>query len=337
MHKAGDVLQLMFSIVSSLKAVELYERVTSESVDVKQYLLLVGMCPHASYGFSHLRLYTTPTKIAVYNCRSAPYVQAFETMEVKSVPKSVLSASRCVMQCVTAIALIQTAACTSTSRTSTADSSAASMSEGSASPFDKWQHYPLPGKEATNFTVVKLDGRDVVAASADASASMLRRPVRMEAADLGKIKFSWMVPQLIGSADMAVRQADDSPVRVVLAFEGDRSKFSMKNAMLSELSLTITGEALPYATLMYVWCNTRPPGSVIVNPRTDRIRKLVVESGANGLSRWLSYERNILADFEKAFGEPPGALVGIGIMTDTDNTRTKVHAWYGPLDFSPGK
>lgn len=234
-------------------------------------------------------------------------------------------------QCVVVGLLLHTAACTSISRTVTTDSAPEFAARDAVSLFEQWQHYSLPGKQATGFSVVELDGRRVVAASANASASMLRKPLRLDPADLGGLNFSWMVPQLIEQADMGVRQSDDSPVRVVLAFDGDRSTFSMKNAMLSELSLTITGEPLPYATLMYVWCNTRPPGTVIINPRTDRIRKLVVESGANGLSRWLTYDRNIRADFEQAFGEQPGTLIGIGIMTDTDNTQTQTRAWYGPL------
>jgi Protein of unknown function (DUF3047) len=57
----------------------------------------------------------------------------------------------------------------------------------------------------------------------------------------------------------------------------------------------------------------------------------VLESGPEHLGRWLDYERDIKADFEKAFGEAPGALVGIGIMTDTDNTRGQAQAWYGPV------
>ncbi len=256
-------------------------------------------------------------------------------MEVK--PVSMIAASpmgRWLVWCMLAGLLVQTVACTSVPPSAAASPEA---SVASTPAFNTWEHYPLPGKEATKFSLMQMDGRDVVVASADASASMLRRPLRVEAPDLGKINFSWMVPDLITHADMALRQADDSPVRVVLAFEGDRSKFSMKNSMLSELSLTITGEALPYATLMYVWCNTRPPGTVIINPRTDRVRKMVVESGAKGLSRWLNYDRNIRADFEKAFGEPPGALVGLGIMTDTDNTRTKTRAWYGPLNLTAGQ
>lgn len=200
-----------------------------------------------------------------------------------------------------------------------------------------WQHHKFPGKAATQFSYARQDGRDAMAVHANASASLLRQAVNIAPNELGSVRFSWKVPELIAQADMALREAEDSPVRIVLAFEGDRSTFSAKNAMLSELSHALTGEPMPYATLMYVWCNTRTPGTVIVNPRTDRIRKLVVESGGQHLNQWLDYERDIRADFEKAFGEPPGALVGIGIMTDTDNTHSITRAWYGPLKLTPAK
>jgi hypothetical protein len=49
------------------------------------------------------------------------------------------------------------------------------------------------------------------------------------------------------------------------------------------------------------------------------------------LNQWLDYKRNISEDYERAFGEPPGALVGIGIMTDSDNTHSTTRAWYGPV------
>ena len=196
-----------------------------------------------------------------------------------------------------------------------------------------WKHYPLPGKRPSQFRYMRKDGRNTMVVTSTSSASVLRQVLRIEPAELTSVRFSWKVPELMAQADMALRDADDSPVRIVLMFEGDRSKFSGKNAMLSELARSLTGEALPYATLMYVWCNTRPPGTVIINPRTDRIRTLVVESGASRLQQWVDYERNIRSDYEKAFGEAPGALIGIGIMTDSDNTRSSTKAWYGPVTF----
>jgi hypothetical protein len=45
----------------------------------------------------------------------------------------------------------------------------------------------------------------------------------------------------------------------------------------------------------------------------------------------LDYERDIRADYRKAFGEEPGRLIAVGIMTDTDNTKSTAQAWYGPV------
>ncbi len=200
----------------------------------------------------------------------------------------------------------------------------------------KWRHHTFPGKRSTHYKLQQIEDRQALYSHASSAASMLRQNLRVEAGDLGRLKFSWKVPALIPHAKLDERASDDSPVRVVLVFEGDRSTFSAKNAMLSELALTLTGEALPYATLMYVWDNHSAPGTLIVNRRTDRIRALVLESGAQSLGRWLDYERNIVTDFTKAFGEAPGALVAVGLMTDTDNTLQKTSAWYGPLTLLRG-
>ena len=195
----------------------------------------------------------------------------------------------------------------------------------------KWESVKIPGKLATQYSLVPSGHGNSIMAVAQSSASMLRQDLRIEPDRLNALNFSWQIQKLIEGADMAHRDSEDSPVRLILAFDGDRSQFSPKNAMLSELTHALTGQPMPYATLMYVWCNQRPVGSVIQNPRTDRIRKVVVESGAGRLNQWINYERDIRTDYEKAFGEPPGALIGIGIMTDSDNTRSQAQAWYGPI------
>ena len=208
----------------------------------------------------------------------------------------------------------------------------ASSTADSSAP---WRHQVFPGKLPSFYRYVRIDGRDAVMVDSSSSASMVRQVARVEPAQLNRLRFSWKVPALIENADLSVRELADSPVRVMLGFEGDRSKLSAKNAMLSELAQLLTGEQMPYATLMYVWCNQDPRERVLVDTGTDRIRKIVMESGPANLHRWLDYERDIRADFVKAFGEPPGALVVIGIMTDTDNTRSTARAWYGPVRHVP--
>jgi hypothetical protein len=194
-----------------------------------------------------------------------------------------------------------------------------------------WQHQTFPGKRRTQYKAQKLLGREALAADANASVSVMRKKRRIAASELGSVQFSWLAKEIIQQADVSLRESDDSALRVVLVFEGDRDRFSLKNQLLSELTQTLTGEELPYATLMYVWSNQHAVGKVINNPRTDRIRKIVVESGAMHLGQWRDYERNIRADFLQAFGEEPGALVGVALMTDSDNTQSRIMAWYGPL------
>ena len=211
----------------------------------------------------------------------------------------------------------------------------ASLNLSSPAVPSPWKHHKLPGKQATLYAFAPIDKRLALSATAVSSASMLRQAVHAEPGALQKIKFSWKVPALIPGADLTQRETHDSPVRVALSFAGDRAKFSLKNAMLSELVEVLTGEPLPYATLMYVWCNDCTQGSVLVNPRTDRIREIVLESGPDRLGQWQDYERDIRTDFERAFGEAPGALVHVGLMTDTDNSRTSTTAWYGPISLTP--
>ena len=143
-----------------------------------------------------------------------------------------------------------------------------------------------------------------------------------------------MVPKLIDTADLSIQSSEDAPVRIVLAFDGDRSKLSFKNRMLFDLLEAVIGEEPPYATLMYVWDSRAPLESVILSARTDRIRKIVVDSGSDQTAIWRFHERDVVGDYRRAFGEEPGALVSVALMTDSDNTRTTVRAYYGEVRFS---
>jgi hypothetical protein len=194
-----------------------------------------------------------------------------------------------------------------------------------------WHEVRLPGKRATEYTWEHFDGRRVMAARSEGSASMMRRKLLVAPALLGQLNFSWQVSELIDGADVSVADTEDAPARVLLAFGGDVGKLPMRTRMLFELAEAVGGEAPPYATLMYVWDNQAAIGSVIINPRTDRIRKIVVDSGPEGLKRWREHKRDVAADFRRAFGEEPGPLLAIAVMTDSDNTKSKSRAWYGPV------
>ncbi len=56
------------------------------------------------------------------------------------------------------------------------------------------------------------------------------------------------------------------------------------------------------------------------HPRSDCVRKIVVESGSDGLRHWRSYRRSLVEDFHLAFVERPGPLQAVAVTTDGDNT-----------------
>ncbi|MES2189317.1 MAG: DUF3047 domain-containing protein [Pseudomonadota bacterium] len=219
--------------------------------------------------------------------------------------------------------------------------STAAMRSGSQSENLNWEIFRVPGKESTRYSYEQHDGREAVLAMANASGSILRHRQRIEPADLGRVSFSWKVPTA-GTAiaggkavNGSLPELEDVPVRVVLAFEGDRSRFSFKNTMLNELSMLITGEELPFATLIYAWSRVSKPGEVVINDRTDRIRKIIVNSGDHGYNQWLAYERDIRADYRKAYGEEPGALLSFAVFTEGERNEGPLQAWYGPVKLLP--
>lgn len=193
-----------------------------------------------------------------------------------------------------------------------------------------WHEVRIPGKRATRYSWEVKSERMAILAQAEASASMWRRKLRVPPERIGTASFAWWVDDLIGNADVTHVERTDAPVRVLFGFEGDSRRLPMRTRMMFELAQALTGEEPPYATLAYVWANDAPEESVLHNPRTDRVRKIVADSGRQHLGRWRDHRRDLAADFHRAYGEPPGALVSIAVMTDADNTASSARAWYTP-------
>lgn len=200
-----------------------------------------------------------------------------------------------------------------------------------------WHAVGLPGKAATLYTPTVKDGRNAIAADAQRSASMWRHKLNVQPDQLGQAQFSWWVPALPAQANVAVAEREDAAVRVLFGFAGDVSALPARTRMMFELAEALTGEQPPYATLMYVWDTQAPVGSVIVNPRTDRVRKIVVDSGSSELGKWRDHQRDLRADYRLAFGTDPGPLVSVAMMTDSDNTANHSLSWYGPILVHGGK
>jgi Protein of unknown function (DUF3047) len=188
-------------------------------------------------------------------------------------------------------------------------------------------------KTPTEFKFVDEASMVVLKAHAEAAASGLNHRVKFDIQNAPIIQFRWKIGSLIEGADNKVASKEDSPVRIVLGFDGDKSKLTFGEKTKSLLARSATGKDLPYAQLIYVWANNHPVGTVIANPHTKRVQMVVAVSGAAEVGKWVTLSRNVVDDFKRAFGEEPGLMTDVGIMTDTDNTGATVDAWYGDIRF----
>jgi hypothetical protein len=201
-----------------------------------------------------------------------------------------------------------------------------------------------PSKKTTQYDMVleavdQTDGTSrrqvVLRAQADNSASGLKHHIDVDLAAQPLLRWQWKTENLMKEADTTSRFDDDSPVRIIVSFDGDKSQLPGKDRLFMEKARLLAGQEIPYATLMYIWDNRQPLGQIIPNAYTGRIKKIVAQTGPEGVGRWHTLERNIIEDYQRAFGRPPGKLLGIGVMTDTDNTRASTVSYYADISFQP--
>ena len=192
-------------------------------------------------------------------------------------------------------------------------------------------------RKETRYTLVDDCGSTVVDARADGSSSGLIELVDIDPRQYPWLTWRWKVVLAIPVVDNTRREADDAPARIDVSFDGDSKKLTIADRLWAAQVKALTGVDLPYATLEYVWGDGAPAETVIENTWTSRIRMILVERGAKRLGEWVTETRNVYEDYQRAFGEAPGRITAIGIITDTDATGTKAEAFYGDIAFLPAK
>ena len=163
------------------------------------------------------------------------------------------------------------------------------------------------------------------------SASGLLHPIDLDTRERPIVSWRWKVMDLAPSEAFP----DDSPVRIMVSFEGDFQKLPFSDRIFYDQFRLLTGQQLPYAGVMYVWGSKTPRGGVAPNKYTSRIRMIAVESGRDKLGQWLEETRNVEEDYRRLFGEEPGRVVSVGLMTEADGSDRPLEAYYGDIAFRP--
>lgn len=208
-----------------------------------------------------------------------------------------------------------------------------------AEPPPPWHVAGLPrqSKPLTRFSVVDVDGQRALRVEADASYGNLVHDVKGAPAG-ARLSWRWRVDRLVNGADLRVKSGDDVSLKVCVAFDEPLQNVPFVERQVLRIARTQSTEPLPAATVCYVWDTELPPGTMLDNAFTKRLRYVVLQSGAGGLRQWVEERRDVGADFLKLFGTEVAAvppIIGVAIGADADNTRSRSLGFVTELVLQP--
>jgi hypothetical protein len=177
-----------------------------------------------------------------------------------------------------------------------------------------WEHMTFRRIPATDY---RAAGERELAIEARASSSLIHRALPPDAFDARRAAWRWRVDEGVPATDLSRRGGDDRAIALYFAFapESARASAAAGRTSLSRLLLSGSGHLL-----VYVWGGGEPRGTIVPNPYARGRGVYLIQRPANtATGQWQSEEVDLAADFNRAFGEAPGILVGLAIASDSDD------------------
>lgn len=199
-----------------------------------------------------------------------------------------------------------------------------------------WETLEFPKiKRHTTYSVERENDNDYLRAESNNSASGIYKEVAINLAEYPVLSWRWKIEGIIEKGDATKKAGDDYAARVYVTFEYDPETTPFVERLKYRVAGLIYGK-LPANAINYIWANRLPKGEHIVNPFTEKAIMVAVESGAGLAGEWVEEKRNVYEDYREFFGAEPPRVVGIAIMTDSDNTGQRARACYDDIVFSRG-
>jgi hypothetical protein len=201
---------------------------------------------------------------------------------------------------------------------------------GAALP-EGWRIVVLPGRKPADIALVRDGDRTTLRVRADAAIGSAVYRVRSDSR--ATLAWQWKVDRVVEGGRFGTKEGDDFAARVYVTFDLPMQSLSFVARSRLRFARFLYGDELPAAAICYVWDSRAAVGASAWNPYADRVRMVVVESGAAHAGQWMTEARDVEADFRGAFdwkGEVP-RIDGIAVSADTDQTGESVMAWFGDM------
>lgn len=207
------------------------------------------------------------------------------------------------------------------------------VSAGAIAP--GWRFAGLPQQKfpPTDYRAVRIDGLDAVRIEALGSYGNLVHELPA-GTRLGTLAWRWRLERPNPRADLATKPGDDSAVKVCVLFDAPIEQVPFVERQLLRVARAASGEALPAATLCYVWAQAQLLGEIVPNAYSKRVRYVVLRGAEAPLDTWLDERRDVAADFLRAFGDEARDVPlasAVAVAGDADNTGAHSVAFVADL------
>lgn len=137
------------------------------------------------------------------------------------------------------------------------------------------------------------------------------------------MQWQWRLDQALAASNLRRKDGDDAALKVCALFDLPLENIPFVERNLLRLARRVSGEALPGATLCYVWDTNLPPGTRQPMPTPAVCACTSSAAATMPAGQWLPQRRDLHADFLASFGDetdtvPPLQAVVLG--ADSDNT-----------------
>jgi len=177
--------------------------------------------------------------------------------------------------------------------------------------------------------------RTILRVKSIGSASGVLKRLEFDLKEFPVLVWRWKVNRSAGMAIETRRDRNDAAARIRVIF-GKTAPSPLKAPpeilkFFKPFGIQTGGKEPRGFKIDYIWGNNLPKGDVIDYPGSKNHKMLVVESGNKGANRWVWEKRNLIEDFQEFFRGSPSTLIGIMVLTDTDQTNEGVIAHYSSI------
>ncbi|PKN96195.1 MAG: hypothetical protein CVU43_21955 [Chloroflexi bacterium HGW-Chloroflexi-5] len=173
------------------------------------------------------------------------------------------------------------------------------------------------------YSILKEDGKSMLVAVADNSASGLIYTKAFNIYQTPIIRWKWKVSNIFQAGDAKKKSGDDYPLRIYVVFKYDPQKASLFEKAQYNTAKLLYGEYPPHSSLNYIWANKKHSERILPNTYTAKAQMILLQKGPERAGQWVEERVNALDDYRKAFGANPPAQASLAIMADADNTGEK--------------